>query len=347
MDAYTQEYNLNVQYAFAQDYLLEVGYVGTRSQHRSGQIEFDQALLASPQNSVNGETTNSTNNLIQRLPFAGISPGSLFTESKFIANYNSLQSSITKRMRHGFQFQGSYTWSKSLDETSGSGGSNVNELWLVTNDQNNPRQAYGLTDFDRAQRLVLNCTWQMPKFTMLPAFARHALTDWQFSGINVNQSGSPITVTDSNAGSVYGNLPGQARAQRTGSSPSTRGLLFSRVEGSYLDASAFTRAPEAPNGTSLADQDFGNSGVGLVRGPGQHNVDLAVERLFPLRENANLHFRAEFFNLTNTPQFANPGSGLGYGDPTSLTPAASPAFGKITGTIGNPRIIQFAVKYLF
>ena len=54
---------------------------------------------------------------------------------------------------------------------------------------------------------------------------------------------------------------------------------------------AFTRAPEAPNGTSLADQDFGNSGVGFVRGPGQHNVDMAVERAFPVTETSSLHFR--------------------------------------------------------
>jgi hypothetical protein len=181
----------------------------------------------------------------------------------------------------------------------------------------------------------------------MPASARHLLTNWQISGIGVIQSGSPITVTDTNAGSVYGNLPGETRAQITGARPSTRGSLFSRVMGQYLDASAFTRAPEAPNGTSLGDQDFGNSGVGIVRGPGQHNIDLALERVFPVTERSSVRFRAEFFNLTNTPQFANPSSSLGYGDPTALHPAASPSFGRITGTVSNPRIIQFAVKYLF
>ena len=82
--------------------------------------------------------------------------------------------------------------------------------------------------------------------------------------------------------------------------------MFSRVINGYLDPAAFTRAPEAPNGTSLADQDFGNSGVGFVRGPGQHNFDFAVERVFPIAETHSVHFRTEFFNLTNTPQFANP-----------------------------------------
>ena len=344
-DPYTQEYNLNLQYAFGPDYLLEVGYVGTHSQHRPGSIEFNQALLASPQNPINGETTNSTNNLVQRLPFEGVSPGSLNSLSEFIANYNSLQSSITKRLRHGFQFQGSYTWSKSLDETSGTGGGIVFELWLLSNDQNNPRQAYGLTDFDRAQRGVLNFTYQSPKFGMAPRMMRSVLSDWQFSGVGVIQSGTPITVLDGNAGSVYGNF--ENRAQRTGSSPSTHGSLFSRVTGHYLDAAAFTRAPEAPNGTSLADQDFGNSGVSIVRGPGQHNIDLAVERVFPITESSSVRFRAESFNLTNTPQFANPSNSLGYGDPTAVNPTASASFGQITSSATNPRIIQFALKFLF
>jgi Carboxypeptidase regulatory-like domain/TonB-dependent Receptor Plug Domain len=346
-DGRTQEYNLNLQYLLGRNYVLQVGYVGTTSGHRPGQIEFDQALLASPQNPVNGQTTNSVNNVINRLPIAGVSPGSLFTESHFIANYNSLQVSASRQMQHGLQLQASYTWSKSLNETSGSGGADTFELWLLTNDQHNPRQAYGLTDFDRAERAVVSFIWSAPTFSSAPQMARKVFGNWEFSGIAVFQSGSPLTITDANAGSVYGNLPGQVRAQRTGSNPSTNGSLYSRVIGSYLDPNAFTRAPEAPNGTSLADQDFGNSGVGIVRGPGQHNLDLAIERLFPIKGTSSLNFRTEFFNLTNTPQFSNPSTSIGYGDPTAIQPVASASFGRITSSATNPRIIQFALKYRF
>ena len=122
LDGKTEEYNLNVQYALGKGYLLETGYVGTRSVHRPGQIEFDQALLASPESPVNGQTTNSVNNVTARMPIQGLSQGSLFTNSNFIANYNSLQISVTKRMGHGFQLQGSYVWSKNLDEVNGEGG---------------------------------------------------------------------------------------------------------------------------------------------------------------------------------------------------------------------------------
>ncbi len=182
----------------------------------------------------------------------------------------------------------------------------------------------------------------------MPALPRRVLTDWEFSGIGVIQSGAALSVFDGNAGSVYG-LVMRERAEATGSNPSTHGSLFSRVINGYLTPAPSRERPEAPNGTSLADQDFGNSGVGLVRGPGQHNLDLAVERVFPVKETSSFRFRAEFFNLTNTPQFGNPNTSLGYGDPTLLNPAASAGFGKITGEQGgpHPRIIQFAVKYIF
>ena len=348
-DGRTQEYNLNVQYAPGRDYLLEIGYVGTNSAHRPGQVEFDQATLASPQNPVNGQTNNSINNVTARLPIQGVSQGSLFTDSVFIANYNALQASITKRMLHGFQLQGSYTWSKNLDEVNGEGGNDVFELQLPTNNQNNLFSSYGLAGDDRDQRVVLNFIWTAPKFRSAPALARHILTDWEFSGIGLIQSGAALSVFDGNAGSVYGLLGGEVRAQLTGSNPSTHGSLFSRVANGYLDSTAFTRAPEARNGTSLADQDFGNSGVGIVRGPGQHNLDAAVERVFPVREGSSFRFRAEFFNVTNTPQFGNPNTSLGYGDPTLPNPAASASFGKIFSEADgpHPRIVQFAAKYLF
>jgi hypothetical protein len=352
-DGKTYEYNLNVQYAPGHDYVVQIGYVGTQSAHRPGQIEFDQAALASPQNPVNGETTNSTGNVIARMPIQGVSPGALFTDSVFIANYNALQASITKRLSHGFQFQGSYTWSKNLDEVNGEGGNDSFELQLPTNNQFDLRHSsYGLANDDRADRLVVNFIWTAPKFASAPPAARYALSNWQFSGIALFQSGAAFSIFDGNAGSVYGLLGSQVRAELApGGGPiATGGSLLSRVVGNgrYLNANAFMRAPEVANGTTIADEDFGNSGVGIVRGPGQHNLDFAIERSFPIRESKAFLFRAEFFNLTNTPQFGNPNSSLGYGN--ALLPAvASPGFGQITHEQGgpHPRIIQLAAKFSF
>lgn len=348
LDGRTQEYNLNLQYELGRAFVLSLGYVGTQSDHRSGQVEFDQAELASPQNPVNGETTNSIANASTRMPIQGVSPGSLYTDSVFIANYNALQVSVRRQFTHGFQMEGSYTWSKNLDEVNGEVGTDIFELQLPTNNQHDLRHSsYGPAGTDRDQRVVVSFLWDTPRVRSAPWFARQIINGWEFSGIALFQAGIPLSVFDGNAGSVYALLGGEVRAQRTGSSPTTHGSLYSRVLNGYLDSKAFTRAPEAPFGTSLADQDFGNSGVGIVRGPGQHNMDLAIERTFPIHESHQFRFRTELFNLTNTPQFGNPNTGLGYTDPTLLNPSASTTFGKITGTVANPRIIQFAAKYQF
>ena len=289
-------------------------------------------------NPVNGETTNSAFNVVQRVPFAGISPGSLFCTSSFNANYNSLQSSVTKRLSHGLQFLGSYTWSRNLDQTSGSSGSNVFEQHLITNDQTNFKQAYGPTDFDRTHRAVLSLVYNTSFARHLPRFAAQAIGNWQISAVGVMQSGTAVTILDDSAGSVYGNYPFENRAQLSGTAkPTTSGSLFSRVLNGYLNAAAFTSAPEAPNGTGPQDTDFGNSGVGMVRGPGQRNLDMAFERSIPIAEAHVLHVRGEFFNLTNTANFNNPVNNI----------SAGPAFGVITSTSSNPRIIQLALKYQF
>ena len=337
IDPYTQEYNLNAQIALAHDYLLEVGYVGTRALHVAGCSEFNQALLASPTNPINGETTNSAANVIQRLPYDGIAPGSLLCESAFNINYNSLQASVTKRLSHGLEFLGSYTWSRNLDQTSGSSGSGLFETHLLTNDQTNFQQAYGPTDFDRTHRAVVSAVYNTSFAHHLPGWAAKAVGDWQASGVFVLQSGTPITILDDSAGAVYGNYPFENRAQLSGLKTTTSGSLHSRVLGRYLDPAGFTSAPIAPNGTGPSDTDFGNSGTGLVRGPGQFNIDIAFERAIPVWESHSVHVRAEFFNLTNTANFSNPNSNVSSG----------PAFGVITSTSTNPRIIQVALKYQF
>ncbi|HWT65329.1 MAG TPA: carboxypeptidase regulatory-like domain-containing protein [Terracidiphilus sp.] len=337
MDPYTEEYNVNLQTALGGNLLAEVGYVGTRSLHVAGSVEFNQAVLASPENAINGEITNSVNNVIQRVPYAGVAPGSLVSETAFMANYNALQASLTRRLSRGLQFQGSYTWSRTLDETSGSSGNQVFELWLITNDQRNPRQNYGPTDFDRTHRAVINFSYALPGLRNAPRLLRQVTSDWQAAGIFVAQSGTPITILDFSAGAVYGNYSFENRAQLSGGRIATSGSLHDRVLAHYLDANAFTNAPMAPNAASASDTDFGNSGVGAVRGAGQHNLDFSLERTLHIAESHSVHVRAEFLNLTNTPNFANPLNIVGTGE----------AFGKITAKSNNPRIVQLALKYQF
>jgi hypothetical protein len=329
---YTQQYNLNIQYEFARDYLWQVGYVGSKSTHLSACSQFNQAAIAAPQDPVNGETTTTNENVAQRAPFAGIAgAGSFICQTSFDANYNGLQTSVTKRLSHGLDLQGSYTFSKTLDFGSGTGGADTQELTFLTNDQTNPRQARGLTDFDRKHRFVLSLLYQPPQLKIGPHLLRAAMSDWQFSSLSVLQSGLPITVIDSSAGSVFGNLSFTNRAQCTGLSPASSGSLSSRING-YFNPAAFTAAPTIGDGTG-----FGNCGVGILRGPDQRNLDVGIQRDFALAEAGTLQFRVEFFNFTNTPSF-----GLPVNDR-----ATGPAFGVISSTVSNPRIVQFALKYNF
>ncbi len=328
---YTQQYNLNIQYEFAGDFLWQVGYVGSKTTHLTGCVEFNQALIATPQHPVNGQTTTTQENLAQRVPFAGVAGGSYICETSFSANYNSLQTSVTKRISHGLDFLGSYTFSKVLGFTSGTGGISSLDLDFLSNDQTNPRQARGLDDFDRKHRFVLSFVYEPPKFQLGPHFVRRVLSGWQFSGMSVLQSGLPITVIDSSAGTVYGNLVGFTRAQCTGINPASSGSLTSRLNG-YFNPAAFAPPPAIGDGTG-----FGNCGVGILRGPDQRNIDLGIQRNFAVTEASTLEFRTEFFNFTNTPKFGPPVNDR----------AAGPAFGVISSTAANPRIVQIALKYRF
>ncbi len=330
-DPYVQQYNLNLQTELTRDMLFEVGYAGAKSTHVAGCLQFNQALLASVESPVNGETANTIENIVQRLPYTGIAPGSYICQTTFDARYNALQTSVTRRLAKGLQFLASYTWSKNLDTLSGSGGLSNFELGFLTNDQTNQAQARGRDDFDRTNRGVLSLVYQPPAVRDGPRVIRQATSGWQFSTVAVAQSGTPVTVLDSSAGSVYGNLTGFARAECTGLTPATSGSLYSRIDG-FINPDAFTDAPSIGDGTG-----FGDCGVGIMRGPGQRNIDFALAKNFAIRERNSLQFRTEFFNASNTPQFGKPINDR----------AAGAAFGLITSTVANSRIIQFALKYQF
>jgi hypothetical protein len=289
-------------------------------------------LIATPQNPVNGQTTTTVGNLAQRVPFSGVASGSYVCKTGFDANYNSLQTSLNKRFSHGLDFLASYTFSKNLDYTSGTGGISSLDLNFLGNDQTDPRQSRGLNDFDRTHRFVLSFVYAIPQLPAGPNIVQRILSHWQVSGQSVLQSGLPITPKDSRAGSVYGNLTGFLRAECTGADPNSPGSVTRRLNG-YFNPDAFAAPPTIGDGTG-----FGSCGVGILRGPSQLNLDLGVQRDFPITESMGLQFRAEFFNFTNTPKFGLPNSDFSAG-PT--------VFGVVSSTVGNPRIIQFALKFNF
>jgi carboxypeptidase family protein/TonB-dependent receptor-like protein len=324
-----QVYSMGVQYEISPTLLWETGYVGSATAHLTGCTQFNQALIATPQNPVNGQTTTTVENISQRLPFEGIGEAGYICNTTFNSNYNSLQTSVTKRLGNGLSLLGSYTWSRTLDYTAQE--TPAFDVGFMTGDQTNRHQAYGPAAFDRPNRFVLSFSYQTPRPHWQIAAFRTALSDWQFSGVLVEQSGLPITVSDSSAGSVYGNLVFTNRAECTGANPASSGSVQNRLQG-FFNPAAFTAPPVIGDGTG-----FGNCGVGIVSGPAQHNLDLGVTRNFNFGERAKVQFRTEFFNFTNTPSFGLPVSDH----------SAGPAFGVISSVVGNPRLIQLALKVSF
>ncbi len=345
-----RQYNLSVQWEFVPSWVLELGFVGSSGINLADyNHNYNTAQLASPSNPINGVTTNTVQNANLRVPYLGFA-ASGFQGTGFdgISNYNSLQATVRKTLAHGVSFQAAYTWSKTLTDLVGYGAN--------YNNASNLAQQYGQAYFNRPQRFVFNYSWDLP-FGHPHGVVGKFVEGWAVSGVTVVQNGAPLTFTDARAGTIYGvNGPSPTtptlntvtfapvnvgRAQlcpgTTVDTIKTSGDSKSRLGGAsggtgYFNASAFCPAPAIGNGT-----DYGNSGVGVILGPGQSNWDISVTKMTKLGERQSLQFRTEFFNALNHAQFNNPGTAIS-------TPVT---FGVITQTSVSPRLIQLALKYVF
>jgi hypothetical protein len=376
--AYFHQYNTSVQLALGKNLLFETAYVGTRGLNLIRDIAINQARLASAQhpiiNAVTGQviTTNTpaATNVALRAPYQGVEVGSfLQIQSTAQSTYNSLQMSLTRRLSNGLQFLASYTYARSIDDASGGSDSTgeVRDTINIAGNQLDNRANRGVSDFDRTHRFVLSFLWDLPH----PAAAisstagRWLLSNWQVAGIITAMSGLPIDITDGGAGSFYGLSGGNNAFVRPGWAPgaTTRTATSNIPAGYFFNPIAFVRPTvltgqviPSSNGTATAGAtgtDFGNVGRNVLRGPGQTNVDFSVIKRFPIRESRNIELRAEFFNLFNHINFANPISNLSAVPSTSIDPNSgriigSPGdFGRIISTNNNPRLIQFAIKLNF
>ncbi|MEW6730376.1 MAG: TonB-dependent receptor [Acidobacteriota bacterium] len=375
---YLHQYNTSVQYELVKDLLLEVAYVGTHGVNLFRQVAINQAQLASAQkpivNEVTGEviTTNTPLNAARRALFQGVSLNGFFqNQSTAQSSYNSLQLSLTKRFSQGLQFLVSYTYAKSIDNASGQGGGAgfggvinpgaVGETSIILGNQFNNRANRGVSDFDRTQRFVVSYLWDLPtpSFVKRSSIGRLLLGNWQTAGIITAMSGLPIDIVDTGAGSLYGLSGGSnplARPNLSGIDPN------GAPSGFFFNPFAFIRPVVQPGqvipssgGLALAGAlgtDIGSLGRNILRGPRQTNVDFSLIKRFAVGESRNLEFRAEFFNLFNQVNLANPISDLnailasgGSIDPNTGRIINPGAFGRIISTSNNPRIIQFTLKF--
>jgi hypothetical protein len=335
--AMVQQFSLSTQWELSKGWLVNLGYVGARGLHLQRFRSLNQALSASPENPVNGVTTNTLANVGQRVPIPGVRPDSLReTESEGSSWYNGLEASLTKRLAHGIQFLASYTFSKTMDSDGADINSTSANNALTLGDQNSPNQRWGRASFDRTHRFIFSAMANLPGPSQF--IARKILGGWAVAGIVTIQSGTALTIAQTNSTNVFG--ISQDRAQLSGTcSPGeivNSGSIQAKLN-SYLNRSCFSPPPIV--GADGIGTGFGNSATGIVNGPGQANLDVALSKLISINwpvENSSIQFRAEFFNTLNHPQFANPDTNF-----------SSPTFGVISSTAVNARVGQFAIRYAF
>jgi hypothetical protein len=274
------------------------------------------------------------------LPYAigNINPGGIQTkalgtiqaqESLGWGTYNSLQIKLNKRASRNLSLLASYTYGHNIDNGPAPFDLGVNH--------NSPQNPFDLSiekassDVDVRNNVVVSSVYSLP-FGHSQMFGANwngtvdfLLGGWQLAGILTARTGLPVNVVRDGNNSL---CPG-ARPNLVGNPLAVAGgqtLLH------YFNPAAFDSSPFS--GTSVCG--IGDAARNLLRGPGYVNGDFSVFKDFAIKEKYNIQTRCEFFNLTNTPHFANPA-----GDQSLHS------FGEISGTIANPRIMQFAAKFRF
>ncbi len=316
VQAYVQNWNLTIERKLGSDWLLRLGYVGTKATHLMA--DYDQNAPIYDFSRTLPQNQGTIDARRPRAKYQRIM--TLFTGMNQI--YNSLQTSLNKRYSRGFSVLTSYTWSKNIDYNS----RNNNVLDNIIPNPFNFFHTRGVADNDHPHRLVTSFVWDLPGKSLGSKAAAAILGGWQMSGIVTLQSGRPFGLASSGdraagAGSPYPDLVGNLFLP----SDRTRGEKIAR----YFDTTAVVQP---------APGTYGTLGRNILRGPAFYNTDLSVSRSIPLgfREGARLNFRTEFFNVFNRPQLGIPDRSVG-----------GSAFGRITTVDSGPRILQFGLKVEF
>jgi hypothetical protein len=326
---YVQQYNFGIQRELTKDLVLDVSYVGNRALKLPSFRNLNpNTYTFNPQGIVSvGARELSSLNLqgdIQILENLGI------------ANYNSLQVKVERRLSKGLTLLASYSYGRALtdsvDHLSTSGVGNGVDVGAYKEPQNphNRRSEYGPSEFDVTHRFVMSGVWRLP-FGRGQAIGTNwsrpadlAFGGWEFSPIFTWQGGLPLTINQPQAINIGGERRSRPNRIADGSLPSDQ-----RTVDRWFNTGAFV-----PLTANTPNQIFGNSGVGIVRAPGLVNFDFNLAKDFRLTERFGVQFRAEFFNAFNHTNLSLPGVTTGAG------------FGQIVSA-SDARIIQFALKLKF
>ncbi|MGH9898908.1 MAG: hypothetical protein ACRD4L_08685, partial [Pyrinomonadaceae bacterium] len=348
-------WSLTVQRELPGRFLVELGYVGKRSNYLPRERNINSLLPG--QNFVRDTAGNitSTQPIPDALrPFLGHGPIRL-SENAANSIYHSFQATVIRRFSNGFSLDIAYTFSKSLDDAS-----DKRNLLPNAFDDANYR---ALSDFDRPHVFVVNYIYELPvgkgkRFLNSGGIANTILGGWQVTGTSYFRSGGPFSINT--PVDVLGVGPG-AGAQFV----TSRGGEITQVsdpklgESFFNDPSLFTLP--APGTEGVLGRNF-------FRDPAYQTHDLALIKNFHISEDIRLEFRTEMFNFLNHPILSRPNTNINennaivtnfaspnYGQFTSLTPAelangfttTTRNFGLVTGKSDDRRNIQFGLKLIF
>lgn len=289
-----------------------------------------------------------------RSPYLGFDvPEAILLTNSAYSIYHSAQFSLTKRLSRGLQFNAAYTFSKSIDNSSADPGSTAgggkpdlpNVGFTAQGNAFDTNANRAVSDFDRPHRFSMSFVYDIPSFGSKSKF----LTGWQLSGFGQAQSGVPYSIFSAE---VTAGTAAQYNDVRLGSGglyrlafgrPSLCGSLDQlRQTGSDPTEQAFNASvlcsPLSLAGGYPNNRGFGNLGRNVLRGFTQKRVDLGLSKRTQLTERVNLEFRWDIFNVFNNVNFATPNNVIG---------TATTDFGKITDTVGGPRVMQFGLKVKF
>jgi hypothetical protein len=327
--SYAEQMNLFLQREFGAN-TVTVGYVGVLGR---GLLRTVNADLPDPPG-----PGNPTPQFIyqQQLPYVSVISYSYNGSS---SNYNAMQLIFTRRFTSGLSIDGNYTWGHGLSNN------------LYNTITSNPSVDYGNTFFDIRQRVAANGSYEIPIAKNATGVKAIALKGWQANSVFYWQTGIPFTV-DSQAlapnGLSYINQPGVSveRPDLIGKAVLSHPTRTSSGTIQYINPDAFTPPVQGTVGTERVNQ---------LIGPRDRRDDLSLMKTFDVKENLKLQFRAECFNISNTPNFGNADDTVSTwitGTSGTLVPASAgqgDPFGQISSLAGNevPRQFQFALKLLY
>ena len=326
-----QQFNLSLQREFVPGLLVEASYAGARGEHwvqriNVNTIRFEDALA--------GRSTQAD----RPFPFVQQSIG---WDTAVVNNwYHSFNLRVERRFSQGLTFLANYTISKSLD--SGGSGNSLFDQQGDTRalDAYNLKLERGISPIDIPQKFVTSALYELPfgpgkRFLRTHGIAGQLFGGWQVNGILTLRKGFPTDLRFPQNPPVFNtaNRPDRVLGQPV--------LVPNPGFDQYFNPAAFAPPPKVPDVRGALLQTFGNAGRSILRGPGSRNVDLSMFKEFRTSEKTMLQFRAEAFNLSNTPTFTLP---------TAVSAAltvTNSAFGKLTGSQTVGRQIQFGLKFLW